>query len=395
MGRCFEGAAWLALALASLAGCGGGHARGDGGSDVVADTVLVLDAPPACAPGGLFSAHEIGGAWPSPVSYPAMAPDRDRGEVVLFGGGQLDPPGFSNQTWTWNGTSGTWANRTPATLPPSWPTARYEHMMVWDSVRRTVLMFGGYDTSALGYRDELWEWNGAAGTWTNLTPTPRPSAWPAARTGHMMAYDDARGRLVLYGGFGLTSWPGFAGDLWEWDSAGATWTDRTPPLPLPATWPEPRELAGFGYDPVRGKMLLQGGAAGAGSPVADTWEWDGSAGRWTDRTKTPLPDEWPPSGIWKGIVLDPGRGRMVMLGGDGLVKSGIGLGAVPPQAWEWNGETGEWVDRAPAPLPSAGPMAGESAAALAADPAGGILFLGGHPLGESTLNDLWTWGCAR
>jgi hypothetical protein len=56
-----------------------------------------------------------------------------------------------------------------------------------------------------------WTWK--ANAWQN-TPTA-----PPRRRGTAMAYDQARSRVVLYGGDGES---GLLGDTWEWD--GRRWT---------------------------------------------------------------------------------------------------------------------------------------------------------------------------
>src|SRR5436309_145576 len=92
---------------------------------------------------------------------------------------------------------------------------------------------------------------------TSLSPRDR----------HAMAYDSARGRVVLFGGSGL-------GDTWEWD--GTSWTQRA------SSGPPPRYKHAMAYDSARGRVVLFGGDGAAGPYLADTWEWDGTA--WTQRS---------------------------------------------------------------------------------------------------------------
>ena len=92
------------------------------------------------------------------------------------------------QTWEWDGV--VWTPRTPANSPVS----RTGHAMAYDAGRNRVVLFGGATvapTTALG---DTWEWDGAA--WSQATPAHAP----AARHAHRMAYDAARGRSVLFGG---------------------------------------------------------------------------------------------------------------------------------------------------------------------------------------------------
>ncbi|MCM3869836.1 MAG: hypothetical protein ND895_03915, partial [Pyrinomonadaceae bacterium] len=78
-----------------------------------------------------------------------------------------------------------------------------------------------------------------------------------------MSYDNARGRVVLFGG-----WDGkYLGDTWEWD--GVRW------LGIQVAGPSARGgIPSMAYDTHRKKMVLFGGWDATG-PVSDIWEWDG------------------------------------------------------------------------------------------------------------------------
>ena len=74
------------------------------------------------------------------------------------------------------------------------------------------------------------------------------STGPIARYDHGMAYDSARSRVVMFGGYFALA------ETWEWDSV--TWTLRSP-----ATSPPGRHAAAFAYDARRGRTVLFGGDA--------------------------------------------------------------------------------------------------------------------------------------
>ena len=57
----------------------------------------------------------------------ALAFDRPRGEIVLFGGD--GDTGRPNDTWVWIGATSSWTQRSPAS-PPS---ARIGHALAFDS----------------------------------------------------------------------------------------------------------------------------------------------------------------------------------------------------------------------------------------------------------------------
>src|SRR5206468_1539165 len=127
--------------------------------------------------------------------------------VVLFGGNSSART--LDETWLWDGT--TWA---PGPLPPTGLFPRRYHAMAYDSAREQVVLFGGTaSTNNNGTLDvnDLWIWDGAS--WS-MGGTP-PSAL-VARSHHTMAYDTARGRVVLTGGLSFAT----ANQTWLYYSRG-------------------------------------------------------------------------------------------------------------------------------------------------------------------------------
>ena len=90
--------------------------------------------------------------------------------------------------------------------------------MAYDAARGVIVLFGGGRRTA-----ETWTWDGTA--WTQ-----HMVSGPSGRDTHAMAYDARRGRVVLYGGGGTRSEGappyGYLSDVWEWD--GARWTRASP-----------------------------------------------------------------------------------------------------------------------------------------------------------------------
>jgi hypothetical protein len=124
------------------------------------------------------------------------------------------------------------------------PSARFAHASAYDTARSRVLVFGGYDFGPLA---DLWEWDGT--TWT-LRPT---TTAPSPRTFHAMAWDSARQRLVLFGGVVGQS---DDGETWEYD--GASWTQRQPTFS-----PAPTHGHAMAFDAARQRVVLFSGS--------DTW----------------------------------------------------------------------------------------------------------------------------
>jgi hypothetical protein len=89
--------------------------------------------------------------------------------------------------------------------------------MAFDAARGELVMFGGQLLPSPANAD-TWVWNGT--NWTQRSP----AASPGARQYHAMCYDAGRQRVVVYSGQLGTA---LLNDIWEWD--GTTWTH-----PLPA-----------------------------------------------------------------------------------------------------------------------------------------------------------------
>ena len=121
--------------------------------------------------------------------------------------------------------------------------------------------------------------------------TLRSSGGPSARHAHALAYDSARGRVVVFGGLsGSTR----LDDIWEWD--GTSWTEKHPDAPTPSA----RHSHAMAYDSARGMVVLFGG--NASGREADTWEWDGTS--WNSLGVTPAPY----SRYGHSMVYDASRG---------------------------------------------------------------------------------------
>jgi hypothetical protein len=244
---------------------------------------------------------------PSARTFPAMAFDEGRGEVVLFGGNRVlfGAPTVWNtlldDTWVLRGA--TWTRKSTS----DGPSARAEAAMAYDQVRKRIVLFGGYSRTAEGRvrLGDTWEWDGER--WS-LAATDGP----APRNGAGLAFDASRARIVLSGGP-----PAFVdASTWEWD--GRAWRVQSGPDP-PArfnpvmihhdavkgivrfggwsgrvraaeTWirsngewreasasgPSARNHASMSYDSSRGRTVLFGGHDGE-LVFGDTWEFDGSA----------------------------------------------------------------------------------------------------------------------
>ena len=124
------------------------------------------------------------------------------------------------------------------------PLRRYKHAMAYDSDRGRMMVFGGYATDTGRDQEDLWEWDGATGLWTDRTPA---GLAPAPSQAAVLVYDQRRARLLLF--VGQDDVTGGTG-TWEWDPATGYWLDRSPPGGSPS--PPGRTFFGLAYDSARG-----------------------------------------------------------------------------------------------------------------------------------------------
>ncbi len=299
------------------------------------------------------------GVSPAARRHAALSYDSTRQRLVLFGGFGSN---MLDDTWEWNGS--TWQRR----FSPSSPSPRGEHAMAYDPVRQRTILTGGYDGSPL---TDAWEWDGSAWIPFTIPFPPRyghalvydtarsriavtgghgsqpdhlfddtwesdgnqwmqrdPRISPPGRLFHAMAYDQARGHLVLFGGFlGSQS----DASTWVWD--GTTWTKRSPAMSPPA-------LRGHTmvYNPVRQRVILFGGSNSNGTMYySDIWEWDGTT--WNKASSALLP----PARAIHTMVYHEARQSLLIFGGKNISGN-------LTDTWEWNGTT--WIQHTPAHAPA-------------------------------------------
>jgi N-acetylneuraminic acid mutarotase len=178
------------------------------------------------------------------------------GLVILFGG--YDGSTVRNDTWAYDPAANTWTELHPTGAAPS---ARALHAMICDTARGRVMLFGGMD-EANQVLNDLWTYDLAANTWTELEPA---GAVPSARVGHSMTYDPESGKILLFGGMDETN--GNLNDLWVYDPAANTWTELEPAGEVPLA----RDAHAMAYNPESGKIILFGGEGECGD-LDDTWE---------------------------------------------------------------------------------------------------------------------------
>ena len=295
-----------------------------------------------------------------------MAYDSRRGELLLFGG--LDPADSSGVEPLWVLSGSTWRRAEAAG-----PRNRSLPGGAFDSQRGRLVIYGGLNGAWGNRYGDVWEWDGEAWREVRL-----PGPGPGPRDHHAMAYDTARGRVVLHGGsviIGIHSSSGeykpgsqvWYEETWEYD--GAAWK------PIAAAGPATRAHHCMAYDPVRRVTLLLGGASQNRQRPTDTWGWNGIA--WEQ-----LAQGGPAPRARCRMAFHEPSGEMVLYGGD-VPHSGSGF-KVAEDTWVWNGKA--WSERKPRSTPGPRFM---HAMAYQADMKRVILY--GGVQGAKDSDDAWAW----
>jgi len=276
------------------------------------------------------------GSWPFARYNHSMAYDSDRKLMVVYGGQQGANGPYFDDTWEWDGARGLWNEKTPApngTTNTASPPVRTQQVMVYDTVQKKMFMFSGWQPQAGFFIPDQWEWDGPSSTWKERVIA---GAEPNPRYGATMVWDSDRNRAVLFGGFcsdNNTGATARCNDVWEWDGTGTgTWTNRTPSSGTP---PSPRMYHSAVYDSSRKKMVVFGGytgtgAATTGTSVDETWEWDGSTN----------------PGVWTKVT--PASGNSIAYYGSGIQlaydagRSKVVAYYYQQYMWEYDPTTPKW-----------------------------------------------------
>jgi hypothetical protein len=213
-------------------------------------------AAPAVAQEGAPVWELVAAEGPGPRWDHTLAWDEAGGRLVAFGGrGAAGAP--LGDTWLFDLEARTWE-----TLDGPAPSPRFGHAIAVDQEERALYLFGGQADGATFF-DDAWRLDLATGTWTDVSPAPETR--PLKRCLHEAVWDEANGRMLLFGGCSSGFGPCPQGDLWAFDPAARTWTELTP-----ASSPAARSNPALVVDPARERAVLVGGLTADGY-AADAW----------------------------------------------------------------------------------------------------------------------------
>jgi hypothetical protein len=226
--------------------------------------------------------------------------DTKRDRMIVFGGRGTTP---TNDVWELS-FFGEVAWR-PISAVGTAPPARLDPCVVYDPLRRRMIVFGGADAS--GVFNDVWTLSlSGTPTWTKLLPS---GSIPSGRGGSQAIYDPLRDRLVIHGGYDRNF--NALADVWalSFVSATPTWSQVVPS----GTMPLPRFAAATVYDPTRDRMLITSGTDFTDF-FAETWalNFSGGAPAWSLLS---LPGVSPTPRSDHKAVYDEMRDRLVFFGG--------------------------------------------------------------------------------
>lgn len=238
--------------------------------------------------------------------------------------------------------------------------ARMQHVAGYHKATNQLVVLGGFDTE--GVLADQWT-RSADGKWSVVLTTPI-----GKRQGAAMAYDDARAKLMLFGG---TDGDGTVhNDLWEYD--GATWREV-----IVANRPPARQLHRMVYDTVRGQLIMFGGSRGTDF-LGDTWTFDLATQVWTEFQGTGPGSRIRFDMVWDGT-------RVVLFGGESINY------LIRGDTWAFDPAAETWTL---AVAPTAAAPRNRYGFAMAQAENGTIVLFGGLIDGFVAANDVWELGAS-
>jgi cysteine-rich repeat protein len=295
--------------------------------------------------GGTWSEQPLE-LWPSARITPLVY-DSVRREVVVFSGANERAGIPVADTWAFDGE--TWRKRSS-----SGPVPRSQHALAFDTARGRVVMFGG-EPVGLGdpkLGDETWEWDGT--TWHAIAPAQKPSG----RRHPALAYDEDRHVVVMFGGQQPLQQTGLLGDTWEYD--GTTWVQTATSGPLP------QKEAAIAYDATAHRMILF-------DADGTTWSYQGTT--WS-RLIEPGPAA-PSARQLTTLHYDQARGRVVLYGG-------VDNDVYYADRWELDGDT--WTE---VPIAGEPPPPRQDLHVVGMPTIRGLVMFGGRRQAAGSFDDTW------
>ena len=310
------------------------------------------------------------GTLPARRAYATAVFDSLNDRAILFGGadsvGQNGPVSLVGDLWALPFTGPfAWTELTPTGTPPS---ARAGSPAIYDRLRQRMVLFGGFDVTALS--DEFTLSLGGSPAWAPLVTSGGP---PPGRAIPGLVYAAPQDRMVMFGGF---DGAGSLSDAWSLDLGTSAWTQLSPT----GGPPSPRQFPATAYDTPHNRMVIFGGNDEAGTVLDPLWSLSlGTTVAWTDLGGRRAPRRWDAA-----TAYDATRHVMWVHGGQGWEEGSGNL--VRSDLWVLSfGSSAAWSNPAASGTPL-GERFGHTA--VYDSQRDRLVFFGGSN-GTMNQNDVW------
>ncbi len=233
---------------------------------------------------------------PVPRTFSPLVYDAENNRLMLFGGSKVlfgttpDAQNLLNDTWEFRNEQWNKLNTENA------PSPRAEAMMAYDESRKTIVLFGGYNIQNGEYLKLNDTWEFRDGDWHLME-----GRGPSPRHGVSLAYDPEDKSVLLFGGSTIDKQYGEnTGETWRWN--GKEWSK------LQLKQPTGVFNASMVYD-LENKEFIRFGGWNGGSRINDTWIFRNN--QW-DKLET---DPGPAPRNHSAMAYDEKHNRTVLFGG--------------------------------------------------------------------------------
>ncbi|MCW4050632.1 MAG: hypothetical protein NWE89_12950 [Candidatus Bathyarchaeota archaeon] len=203
---------------------------------------------------------------PSPRGGHMMAYSQDHEVIIMFGG--MNTRGRLDETWIFDCKTEEWTQLGPEEKPQG----RSDAALVYDSDEKVFVLYGGWGSRS-GLQDDTWVFDPETIEWTEV----ETSTSPGRMYGQGMVYDSVNRRAILYGGHLRSPISReYIEDVWFFYSGNRSWIQTNYTVK-----PHGRYWNAIDLDKENMQLVIFGGGYGEG-PLRETWVLDLYEKSWTN-----------------------------------------------------------------------------------------------------------------